>query len=582
MRRFGAILLAVLLVGSLVTPMAGLAAASDELEFGDERAELDIREEQWIEEERSDSIGVERTDDRTIYDVQGPRYEVALENVDHEAVTGYGVADGEADVEFDETRNVWVVEPEGEGTIALYWFVEEAVDVDEDGNEETETVRYAASLQVSNIDWVHETAADHDELEQAAANWSAVEQQALEINPDQDPEETIADSFTYTSFFASPFQSFQQDVQATLIMLTLRPGGLVILGTFMLISAVGAAAGLRYRHRTREQLKEFDEIETERDQAWLDKLQRIIQQYELHDLYPDHIARAMHRLFGPNTWQAHKNVELMLSATHTKGLILSIMSQVGYVGVVERDETGDVLEMRAVHRSQLDTDDPTPGPGAVSRRDLATANAPKLTGTQLSADGGGPELVEFETLRYDERADRELIDALPGGDLDMRVFEDSIDVDADRVSLPIDNHDVEDAELIQAANPRFPEDFEDEQQYAEALSELLQFVVDHPHYTDDEGRVREEMDLLAFLSEINSVMADKADFPVAETQRKVLVWIAEDLDPNSKLRDEISDLKTEGVGASTSDDDDDQTTVIDEADIGIDGSSLATDGGETR
>jgi hypothetical protein len=577
MRRLAALVLAVLLVSSLVTPLAGIAAADDELQFGDARAELDIREEHWIEDDRSSAIDVDRTDTRTIYDVRGPRYEVALENVDHEAVTGFGVTDGEATVEYDETRDVWVVEPEGEGTIALYWFVEEPVADGGDG--ETETTRYAASLQVSAIDWVHQTAAEHDELQQDAANWSQVAQQAREINPDQDPAKTISEEFTYVQFFSSPLGSLERDIQATLVMLTLRPGGLLILGTFILVSAAGAAAGLRYRHRTRQQLGEFDDIETERDQAWLDKLRRIIQQYELHDLYPDHIARAMHQHFGPNTWQAHKNFELMQSPTHVKGLMLSLMTQVGYVGVVERDENGDILELRAVHRSQLDTEDPTPGPEAVMRRDLQTANAPKLTGDQRSTDGGDRELVEFETFRYDNRADRELIDALPGRDLDFRVFEDSIDIDIDRVSLPIDNHDIGDAEFIQATNPRFPEDFEDEQQYAKALSELLQFVVDHPLYTDEEGNVREEMDLLSYLAEVNSVLADKADFPVAETQRKILVWIAEDLDPNSKLRDEINDLQTEGVGDSSSDQESEQSTVIDETDIGIDGSSLATDGG---
>lgn len=540
------------LIAMLLVPMAATPAAAN-LSYGDERADLDIREEAWIDSD--DSSNVDRTTNRTIYGVEGPRYEIALKNVPHENVTDYGVADGEASISYDAQRNVWVVEPAGEGTIGLYW------DAVEDG----ERTRYAASLEASNVQWTHHKPGEMQELRNDAENWSQAESSALHINPHQPADETISDGLTYAQFFDSPFASFRNDIKATVIMLTLRPGGLAILGVLLAISVIGAAAGYRYRNKTRKQFEEWDEIQTERDQVWLDKARRIIQQYGLSDLFPDHIARAMTNLFGPNPWVAFKNYMLMRSPTHTKGLVLQMMAQIGYVGVVNRDDEGDIAEVRAVHESQLegadDFEDLEPGGNAVPLRDLVNSGPFDPDDDDVAADGG-LETVPFETLRYDNREDREKLSKVPGGDLDLRVFDDSVTVNADDIQLPIDNHNIEDAELIAEINPKFPGDFEDEQQYARVLGELLEFVVNHPLYTDDEGRVREEMDLLAFLGEMDSVLADKADFPVADTQRKALFWIAEELDPNSKLRDEIDDRKSSGTNNEEVSD-----AVISESDI---------------
>ncbi|NUC75048.1 hypothetical protein HTZ84_22545 [Haloterrigena sp. SYSU A558-1] len=550
------------LIALLATSMVAPAAAAQELTYGDERGDLEIREESWLEDD--ESIAVDRTGNRTIYDVDGPRYEVTLTNTDHANVTNYGVADGEATVEYDEQRNVYVVEPAGEGTVGLYWNTN-------DGNS---TTRYAASLRASNVEWEHHQPAELESTRNDAQNWSEASSAAREVNPTQPPGETISEGLTYAEFFASPFQTFRQDIQATIVMLTLRPGGLVVLATFLLISALGVAVGYRRKHKTDQQFEQFDDLQTERDRAWLEKAKRIFQQNDMTDLYPDHISRAMTKLFGPNTWIAHKNYLLMRSPTHTKGLVLSMMSQIGYVGIVDRDDDGEVQEVRAVHASILDhCDDPLEapaGPDEVPLRDITTANAPKLPGGEVAADGGDPvETVDLATLRYDDRADRALISAVPGEHLDMRVFQDSVSIDADDVSLPIDNHDISDAELISEINPNIPGDFESEEQYAEVLGELLEFVCNHPLYTDAEGNVREEMDLLSFMCEMDSVMADKADFPVADTQRKALYWIAEELDPNSKLRDEMAERKGNG-GRQRSDNS--AESVIDESDIdGLDG-----------
>lgn len=560
MRRLLALALVAVVVAGLFVP---LAAADGDLEYGDERGDLQVDQPPWID----DDVAVDRTDNRTIYDVRGDEFYVELSNANHSDIDTYGVADGEASLEYDDDRDAWHVEPAGEGTIALYWIADEPV-TDAAGNVTgTEQVRYAASLSVDDTEWTHLTDDEYEQTEQDAQNWSAVESEAESVAPDQPVDSTLSTGFAAVQFLDSPTAALSADIQGVLIMMTLRPGGLLVLGTFLALIAITAAQGFRWRHRFKQQLGEHDAVQHELDQAWLNKTKRILQQCDWPDLFPDHIAQRMHNLWGPNVWQGFKNYSLLRSPTHTKGLWLQMMAQLGYKGVVLRNLDGAVVEARAMTREEID-DEYGADYDVGSADETVDVPADDYQFDDGPVGDGGTlemEIIEFDALRFDHRDHREIIDAVPADDMDETVFLESVEIDPERLSLPIDNHDIEDAELIQILDPDVPGDFESYEQFAEAQAQMLEFVTTHPLYTDTDGNVREEMDLLSFLAEMDSVLSDKADFDVADTQRKMLYWMAEQMDPNARLEETIADAQVDGLGRDDADDAD----VIGAEDVGL-------------
>lgn len=115
------------------------------------------------------------------------------------------------------------------------------------------------------------------------------------------------------------------------------------------------------------------------------------------------------------------------------------------------------------------------------------------------------------------------------------------------VRFPITNRNVDDADLIDEVQPRFPGDFEDEQQFAEVLEEILRYVVTHDH-TDKLGNSRREMDILSFMAELDALLCDRADFPVWHIERRILLHIADNLDPGEELQDRINEIEVDGLG----------------------------------
>ncbi len=543
------ILLAALLIAIAAVAFAPGAAA---LDYGDEHADLEIEQPPWID----DDVDSDRSANRTLYEVRGDRYEIELQGVDESEVTNYGVASGDADIQ--QHADQWVVEPGGEGTIALYWDVAETV---EDGNSTTTTeTRYTASLAASDLEWSHLSEDELEDLENDADNWSAVESEASSIDPERSTDEVLSVAFTAAEFFISPFQSVTEGIQATLMIMTLEPGGMMVLALFLGLLGITAALGFRWRNRYQKQLGDLDRVQTEMDEMWLNKVKRILQQYEWSDILPDHLAQTMHDMWGPNVWVGFKNYQLMRSPAHTKGLWLQMMHQIGYRGLITRNLEGEIVGARALQQDEIEDE---------LRGDVTVDSEIDIfRGDESPMSDGGTEQLErfsFETLRFDNPEHRKIIDAIPASDLDQRVFLESVEIDAAALSLPITNHNVQDAELVRLMNPDIPGDFESYEQMATAHGKLLETVVNHPYYSDDTGEVDREMDLLCFMSELDSVLADKAEFAPADIQRKVLFWVAENMDDEAKLREDLADVHMSGVGRT----DEQSAEVIGPEDVGL-------------
>jgi catechol-2,3-dioxygenase len=522
-RRALAVGLVVLLASSLLAPVA-----AGNLDNGDERADLDVRQPSYVE----DSVDRKTTDNRTVYSVQGPTQELRLEGINHSRVEAAGVLEGSGSLEYDETLGAWIFDAEGEaGTRVIYFDVvhysEETRQVaDPEGNGtttetylESEKRRHVATLKVENVEWAHRPASKDEQLREDAANWSSVASTARRMGGGDDVETVLEDAFGYYKFAENPFASFMDDARGTVMMAT-RPGGLAVFGGLLGLATVILGFVIVKLHRRERELEVVGDVDEARDEAYLEMAEKILQQKDYEDFLPEHLARFMRDYLGRNCYLGFKRYLLLRSPTHTKGLLLQLMGQVGYVGRAVTDQAGEVVEASVVHKSDLEG---------------------------VATDGGEPTVdVDLTKLDADTESDRRFVDLVPGDDLDIDVVYQPDDLDLEAVEWPIDERHASDSRLLEGLNPEFPDDFEDEEQLADVLSGFLQLVANH-EFTDEDGRPREERDLLSFLAELDSILTDHVDFPLAHVQRRMLFLAAERMDKGEELQQTVDRLAEEGL-----------------------------------
>ena len=504
-RLFACALVALLALSLTVQP----AAAA-------EPADLTIEQPDYVDSD----VVVSSTDAGTpIYEVSGSELLIQVENLDRENTTAFEVRDGPGSISFDEELGLYRFETDGQAGTS---------EVLIQGRPGGELVEFEAVIQVEQAAFTTRTVEADQELQQNADRWQEVASEAEQVDPTREPEAVVSDGLTYARFFDSPFSTLVQDIQGALAILVFRPGGWVILGILLSIAFIGVASGARYRNRTQKQLADFGDIQAERDEAFLNKARRILQQTDYNQLFPDDVAERMRDLFGRNPWIGFKSYLLLRSPTSVKGNVLKMMSQLGYRGYYRTDDEGAVAEAWV---AQTDPGDRGDGEDTVR------------------SDGGMVMPLTLSNLDYHTDTHRQFIDTIDHGQLDETVFELSPDdIDLDAVDLPISNREVDDAELIERLNPEFPSDFEHEEEMAEYLAQFIEFVLEHPH-TDDMGRSKRGMDLISFLAEMDSTLADEAQFPVGHFMRRELLWVAENLETDAEIGETIDRLESGAVGA---------------------------------
>lgn len=443
---------------------------------------------------------IEALSNGTIYHVDGDEFRIWLQSADHESITQYGIADGSGSLEYDTAREFYRFEPEGNGTMSLYW----------DASEGNETVRHEATVQIGETSFVSRTTEDDEEMVAAAESWRNLERQVDSEFPDRETDDVVSSALTKEIFFASPFSSFAADIQGAIIMLVMTPGGLFVLGV-LLFAFLGSTYGLmRGYNRLKKQTRDEHQLEREKFEIQKDKTEKIMQQFDFNERLPDDTSQSLRKLLSENPWLASKKIMQMWTPVHVKGVILQSMGQRGYRGIRTDSET-----------------------------------------TVVGPDEGVPDeadVFDLTELDNSDERDRETIQKISGQDLDLSIFDDSDRIDLSRVHMPIDNRELDDADLIRELQPRFPEDFRDESHMAEALGAVMEMVATHPEYSDAEGFVDERMDILSFNAEIATTLADEADFPPAHTYKRVFYAIADQLDNEAKLDDQVNRYQRDGLG----------------------------------
>ena len=505
---------------------SGIALADNGPVSGDEHAQLSIEQPLFVE----DAVDIERTSNRTIYQVSGPEQRIILEGEEFENIVDFGILEGTGEFTADSQRQQFHLDATGEaGTRVIFFDVERSFETEqtvERDNEtvteivsETDEIRYVATIEIDRVQWDHLEGEQFVDLRTDADNWSEVSAEADRLSDDP-VEETISRSFTLYRFWDSPAATFLADAQAAVIILTSRPGGIAILGVLLGTMLAGSYGALKTAARYEREFEEVEDLDESRREVALQNARQVLSEADWGAMFPEHHARALRDLLGDDVWLGFKRYMLLRSPRSVKGTILQAMGVVGYTALVKRNEERVPVEV--------------------------VITEPKGRDSDL---GEAWESFDLDAIDYEKQEHRDIIDLIPGSSLDLDVFTNA-DIALTDVRFPITNRDVDEKDLIDELDPRFPGDFEDEKQLAEALERMIEFVVSHDH-TDSIGRSRREMDLLAFMNELDQLLCDRADFPVWHVERRILLFIAENIDPGEGLQDRIDELAEDGIDRGT-------------------------------
>lgn len=488
----------IIAMGVLLPAAVGPAAAA-------EQADLQIDQPSYVDT----NVQIDESGEQRIYKVRGNEYRIRLNGVDHENVSAVNVVNGPGSIEYDEGIDAWRFSPNGNaGTSTLRFQVEIAGGV----------VTQEAILQTSDVNWVHRTSKEDKKITAAANKWETVKQKAADVDPDAETMAIVNLGMTAAKFIKSPFEAYVNDIQAALIILFFRPGGWTVLAILIGIALFGVASGARYKNRTQKQLADWGDIQTEKDEAYLQKARKVASEWDWNDLFPDDVARAHRDYFGRNCWTGLKSYMLMRSDTSIKGTVLQMMGQLEYEGWIKRNEDGTIID------------------------------AGTTQGESPRGDGGDVETIQLGKLDHEDERDRAFIEAVGIEDIDDTVF----DVDPERIDLSkaqfaISNREVDDAELFRYINPDFPEDYEGEPELCEILGKFFEWVIEHPA-TDDVGRIEPTHDLISYHAEMSSILADDLDIPIGMWYRREMFWLADRLTADAELAETIERVDMSGAG----------------------------------
>ncbi|MFC7216478.1 hypothetical protein ACFQO4_20680 [Saliphagus sp. GCM10025334] len=502
MRTPTALAIALLLLVSLAAPLAGIAGAQEMTDHPE--ADLHIEQPSYI-----DSDVARQTDNgTTIYEARGEAVTIVPTNVDRENVTGYGKDTDAGSFTFDDDLEVWTLDANGEtGTFELYWLVEEPVE--EENATGTETVRYEATVRLSDTNGVYLTQSEFDERQDMVDLGEKADSVVNDLKGRWLP-------FFDTSGEAGDVIDRMGSVAATIgNPLNMFSSGYLGFHTLLLVSLGAMLAALQYLgffawvvHKLRGQNHDFEQNEAHEGeiaerQLEVDERDRLnkLANMDWFDIFEDdHIARAFRDHLGETVLGGWIRLNAAIRPRNVVRDRLQAMGQAGYVAVATFDRSleidaddEDVLEpvlesVDLVREDSVDAD-ALDEQEAIAPLTEAAGDAPcDLEAILETVDWCHDELVAFD-------------------------FENA-DVNPTRLETPIETLDLE--TLIERLDADMTH-FEDEEQYGEYLHSFVASVREHP-FTEDDGTPDELRYIFNNLLQAAQLLEDRYGFPLGDYQ----------------------------------------------------------------
>jgi hypothetical protein len=493
---------AVVLVATTALPAAALATHG--AQPVSDRADLTIQQPHYVDS----SVEVTRGSNATTYGVRGSHFEILPENFDASNVVNYGVQQDGATLSFDKRTGEYIFDTGGQaGTFQVYWTVSETRQTTTAGNNSSSAnttstvsrVRYTAQIQTSTGGFAHISKQKLNGLREDSENWSAVVSTFGSIGSDDvSIEKKLQTAANWYQFSTNPFSALSGDMTATILMLVLTQGGLLVLGLIVLTPvAVFAPVAIKYR-RLKDRLPDVDELDTEKLKQWRRLRKKKASEVTPHDLpLNGRTADKIQDILGENLVEIEDTVQRIIDHQKAKRVYLQAMAYRGDTAEIERGSDDEIINV-TLHGPE----DRSESEGATPLDDLG-----------------------------DDKFDR-VVEVADWSQVDLRSIRKDIPLDA--VDVPISPTDTDD-DLAAELEVSFPEDFESREVFAEALYEIWKYLGSHS-YTDDNGAFREEQTLLNIFSMLTTVTSERYDHPDTRMYRDLFQYIASEVDGNAQLR----------------------------------------------
>ncbi len=484
-------------------------ASSDLVKPEPQRAELYVEQPRHV----TSTVQTHRTDTGITYTVSGEVIEIEPQNFTTDTVVDASVREGEATLRFDDGIDRWLLDTQGiSGSYQLTFRTRS------NGTYTT----YDATINVEQADYAHLPPTQVDGMEAQAENWEWVVdefQGAGLVSDSADLEQiqaVIEDAVTWYKFYDNPLSGLSGQFLTFAIMLVKWPAGWIILGGIAIVVFWRVGATKKENRKLKRQFADIENIDESKREAQERELKRILSMKTFQDLgLTDTDAQAVKEHCGvDNPRQFLDRFTDFFTETRAVGLLLSAYDQLGHtISITRRD--GEIIEAELV-------DEPTMADGGVST-------------------DAGSDLTEMEGHIRPSEADETVIKALDWGELSPDVLWHD-DVDASKLDLPINNDaESEGEDLIDEFDIPIGEDgnqyhvIERREEFADILVQIIEGIASS-EFTDDEGRVRPDADLLDFLYTFTSVGAEQYRFSLWD-MRDILLRSRQKLDAGERMTD---------------------------------------------
>lgn len=502
------------------TPASGEGNASDQggpLQDDEQAADLFVAQPRYINQP------VETTTDggTVIYAVRGNVQELEPQNFNVSDVVRSGVREDSATLKLDSSIGRYILDAQGTaGTYRVFWVVR---------NDAGETTTYVAVINVQQAAYQHVSPNRWEELQSAADNWEWTIGQFADAGIVGDEaslekqKAVISDAVTWYEFYLNPAQALSGQFTTILIMLVSWPAGWIIIGSLLLLFFIRDRRKTKQNRRYKRQFARIEDVDEAERRAEERELKRMLSMKSFTDLgLSESDGEAIREHTGAqNPRQFLEQLRGWLSERRIVRMLLGAHTQLGHVLEVERDAAGDVVDVRLL------TDEARADGGAAAVGDDSDHTIERITPAS---------------------ADDDVVLAMDWDDLDPDVLWDE-SVSAGDLDLPVANQADAEDDLVADWNIPIGEDgheyyiLERREEFADLLLEFIKQVA-ASQYTDADGHIRPEVELVEFMYTFVSEGAEKYRWSLHDTV-DVLLYNRQRLDADDRMTD-IADRSREG------------------------------------
>lgn len=482
----------------------------------------------FIEQPRhvSSTVQTATGSNSTTYTVNGRVLELEPNNFDTENVIRASVREDAATLRFDKSIGRYILDTQG--TAGTY---QVSFQTRVDGQITT----YRATIKVQQAEFAHVAPGTLADLREQADQYEWVVDQfnAAGLLPDDAStdrvEAVIEDAVTWYTFYDNPLSGLSGQFLSFAIMLIRWPAGWVIIGTIFIVAFWRVGTTKKENRKLKRQFADIENINESKREAQERELKRILSMQTFQDLgLTDSDAQAVKEHCDvDNPRQFLDRFREYFSPTRSVGLLLSAYEQLDHEVRVKRSE-GSVVEAELVD----------------------TAAVPD-GGVAADSTDGYPGM---ESYIKPSDADTETIEALDWDSIDPDVLWHD-DVDTSKLDMPVNNDaESEGADLVEEFGVPIGEDgtqyhiIERREEFVDILVQIIEGIA-ASEFTDEEGRVRPDADLLDFLYTFSAVGAERYRESLWDL-RNILLRTRQQLDAGERMTELAERSKNHELGDS--------------------------------